>query len=258
LTDTATTIDAALDEPRLVIETGVAARVAAIAGPTLAGLGFRLVRVKLWNQSGTVLQIMVERPDGTMTIEDCETASQNLSPVLDVEDPVAEEHRLEVSSPGIDRPLVRVSDFARALGHEAKIELTQAGPFGRKRFRGLIRTVEGEGRAAEIALERMETPPGEETLVRLPLSDLDDARLVLTDALIRETLKAGKRAQQSETPPDGDAPSAEDEAPRRGPGRFRHGNGARPAKAKPVVPAGVHTSLKKSGRPAKPGGRDIR
>lgn len=233
-------VDAPLDEPRLVTETGLAARVAAIAGPTLAGLGFRLVRAKLFNQAGgTVLQIMIERPDGTMTIEDCELASQTLSPVLDVEDPVTQEHRLEISSPGIDRQLVRVSDFRRASGHEVKIELTQAGPHGRKRFRGLIGAVTGEGRSATVEIERTETPPGEDAHVTLPLADLDDAKLVLTDALVRESLRAGKAAEREAAAP------AEDEAavPRRGPGRFR--NTSRD-KAKPVVPAGVQTAFKKS------------
>lgn len=242
-------IDASLDEPRLVTETGLCARVAAIAGPTLSGLGFRLVRVKLWTQAGTVLQIMAERPDGTMTIEDCELASQNLSPVLDVEDPVTQEHRLEISSPGIDRPLVRVSDFRRAAGHEVRIELATAGPHGRKRFRGLIGGVSGEGNAATVEIERLDPPPGEDRTVILALADLDDAKLVLTDALVRESLRAGKLAERqakdpaSKDPAGEDAASEEPAVPRRGPGRFR--NTSRD-KAKPVVPAGVQTAFKKS------------
>ena len=232
-------IDAPLGEPRLVVETGLCARIAAIAGPTLSGLGLRLVRVKLWTQAGTVLQIMAERPDGTMTIEDCELASQTLSPVLDVEDPVTQEHRLEISSPGIDRPLVRVSDFRRAAGHEVKIELTQPGPHGRKRFRGLIGAVTGEGRDATVAIERLDPAPGEQKTVVLALADLDDAKLVLTDALVREALRAGKTAER-----EAEAPAEDDEAaPRRGPGRFR--NTSRD-KAKPVVPAGVQTAFKKT------------
>ena len=99
-----TTIAAALDEPRLTSETGLAARIARVAEPTLNGLGFRLVRVKLSGQDGMTLQIMAERPDGSMNIDDCELASQNLSPVLDVEDAIAQAYRLEISSPGIDRP----------------------------------------------------------------------------------------------------------------------------------------------------------
>ena len=231
-------IAAPLDEPRLVTETGVCARVAAIAGPTLGGLGFRLVRVKLFNQQGTVLQVMAERPDGTMSIEDCELASQNLSPVFDVEDPVAQEHRLEISSPGIDRPLVRISDFLRAIGHEIRIELATLGPHGRKRFRGVIASVSGEGRAATVAIERLDAPPNEEARVDLPLADLDEAKLVLTDDLVRASLRAGKAAER-------EAAEGDKAAPHRGPGRFRHGPRG-PAKAKPNVPAGVQTSFKKT------------
>ena len=238
--DIAAIIEAPLDEPRLVNETGVCARVAAIVAPTLGGLGFRLVRVKLFNQQGTVLQVMAERPDGTMSIEDCELASQNLSPVLDVEDPITQEHRLEISSPGIDRPLVRISDFLRAAGHEVRIELAIAGPFGRKRFRGIIGAVSGEGRAATVAIDRLDAPPGEDAHVELAFADLDGAKLVLTDALVRESLRAGKAAERETSHDD-----AETEVPRRGPGRFRHGPRG-PAKAKPNVPAGVQTSLKRS------------
>ena len=123
------------DEPRLITEPGRAARVAAIAEPVLAGLGYRLVRVRISGFAGCTVQIMAERPDGTMTIEDCEAASRALSPVLDVADPIEGSYRLEISSPGIDRPLVRESDFLRAVGHEARVEMAVAIN-GRKRFRG--------------------------------------------------------------------------------------------------------------------------
>lgn len=243
MTQTAAAIDAALDEPRLVSETGVAARVAHLAGPVLAQLGFRLVRVKLMQQNGQVLQIMAERPDGLMTIDDCETASQALSPELDVADLIANEYRLEVSSPGVDRPLVRVSDFARAIGHEAKIELTHPLDSGRKRFRGVIKGVEGEGRDATLSLERNDARSDEEGLVQLPLADLDDGKLMLTEALIRESLRAGKHA------PEPEEESADESArPRRGPGRFR---GPQFAKQKPLVPAGVQTHFKKGGGKSK-------
>ena len=106
-----------LDEPRLIVETGVAARVATIAAPVLRDLDLRLVRVKISSTDGTTVQIMAEHPDGTMNVSDCEAASMALSPVLDVEDPVTQAYRLEMSSPGIDRPLVRLSDFSRATGH---------------------------------------------------------------------------------------------------------------------------------------------
>ena len=224
-----------------MIETGVCARVAAVVEPTLLGLGFRLVRVKLWTQAGTVLQIMAERPDGTMTITDCELASQNLSAVLDVEDPITQEHRLEISSPGIDRPLVRNSDFRRAVGHEVKIELAVPGPYGRKRFRGTIVAVTGSEREGAVEIDRVDAPPGEEVKVALSLADLDDAKLVLTDALVRESLRANK-ATERESPPD-DAVEATPASVRRGPGRFK--NTSRD-KARPVVPAGIQSAFKKT------------
>ncbi|PWB64909.1 MAG: ribosome maturation factor RimP [Bradyrhizobiaceae bacterium] len=235
-----------LDEPRLCGETGVAARIAHIAEPVLAQLGYRLVRVKLLAQNGATLQIMAERPDGTMTIEDCEAASQALSPELDVEDLIAQAYRLELSSPGIDRPLVRLSDFRRAIGQEARIELTQPLGSGRKRFRGKIVGVEGEGRDATLVLARTDARPEEETTVHLPLRDLDDGKLMLTDDLIREALRAGKAQstgaeEGGETPPDA-------ERPRRGPGRFADPK----RKAKRLVPAGVQAGFKKGSGPGRP------
>src|SRR5258707_11853574 len=99
-----------LAEPRLVVEPGLGARVSAVAGPVLQGMGYRLVRIKISAEAGCTVQIMAERPDGTMQIEDCEAISRALSPVLDVADPIEKAYRLEISSPGIDRPLVRRSD----------------------------------------------------------------------------------------------------------------------------------------------------
>lgn len=239
---------APLDEPRLSGETGVAARIAHIAEPVLAQLGYRLVRVKMLAQNGATLQIMAERPDGTMTIEDCEAASQALSPELDVEDLIAQAYRLEMSSPGIDRPLVRVSDFRRAVGHEAKIELTQPVASGRKRFRGKIVAVEGEDRGAELVLERTDARSDEEKIVRVPLRDLDDGKLMLTEELIRASLRAGKA--QAATADEGDeTPEAqEQERPRRGPGRFADPK----KKAKRLVPAGVQAGFKKGSGPGRP------
>lgn len=180
-----------LNEPRLVTETGLAARIAAIAEPVLSGLGYRLVRVRVSGRDGMTVQIMAERPDGTFTIEDCEAASRTLSPSLDVEDPVPSGYRLELSSPGIDRPLVRMSDFERARGHEAKVEM--AVPVdGRKRFRGEIEGAEGTN-----ALLRVAGAEGETQTVRLPVGDMAEARLVLTDALIAESLKRGKDAERA-------------------------------------------------------------
>jgi ribosome maturation factor RimP len=122
-----------------------------------------------------------------MAIEDCEAASRALSPVFDVEDPIDREYRLEISSPGIDRPLVRRSDFERYAGHDAKIEMTVMLE-GRKRFRGLLLGTEGEA----ARLRRSDVAPGEPADVLLPIADMAEARLVLTDALIRESLRRSK------------------------------------------------------------------
>ena len=137
-------------DKRLISENGVAARVAAIVEPVIEDLGFNLVRVQVTGTNGCTVQIMAERPDGTMSVADCETVSRAISPVLDLEDPISTAYYLEVSSPGIDRPLVRASDFERWNGYEAKIEM--AVPVaGRKRFRGVIRGVEGEAVNLELA-----------------------------------------------------------------------------------------------------------
>src|ERR1700720_680376 len=131
------------DEPRLITEPGRAARVALIVAPALAALGYRLVRVRISGAAGQTVQIMAERPNGTMTIEDCESASRALSPVLDVADPIEGSYRLEISSPGIDRPLVRHSDFDRYAGHIAHVEMV-APVDGRRRFRGVLLGTDGE------------------------------------------------------------------------------------------------------------------
>src|ERR1700730_14322703 len=176
-----------LAEPRLIVEQGMAARVAAIAGPVLIGLGYRLVRVKIPGTVSLTVQIMAERADGSMTIEDCEVSSRALSPVFDVEDPIDREYRLELSSPGIDRPLVRRSDFVRYAGHEAKIEMEV--PLGtQKRFRGIVLGVEGD--AARLRPRDAESEAGD---VLLPIADMAEARLVLTDALVTESLRRGKQ-----------------------------------------------------------------
>src|SRR5436190_9094389 len=132
-----------LAEPRLVVEPGVAARVSAVAGPVLQGMGYRLVRIKVSAEAGCTVQVMAERPDGTMQIEDCEEVSRALSPVLDIEDPIQRAYRLEISSPGIDRPLVRRSDFERYQGNLVKIDMAVPHE-GRKRFRGKLGGVEGD------------------------------------------------------------------------------------------------------------------
>ena len=130
-------------EPRLIVEPGLAARVAAIAEPVLESLGYRLVRVRVSNADGCTVQIMAERPDGSMVIEDCEAVSRALSPALDMADPIDRAYRLEISSPGIDRPLVRRSDFERYAGHVAHVEM-QAPIDGRRRFRGELLGTDGD------------------------------------------------------------------------------------------------------------------
>jgi ribosome maturation factor RimP len=216
-TDTHTTTPV---EPRLIVDSGVAARVAAIAEPVLEGLGFRLVRARVSGLSGCTVQIMAERPDGSMRIEDCEIASRALSPVLEVADPIDRAYRLEISSPGIDRPLVRRSDFERYAGHLVKIEMAVLVD-GRRRFRGVLAGVDRN--SARIRPEDAQTEPAE---ILLPIEDMAEARLVLTDALVAESLRRGKAEArelrgarrkaghpsrnpvQSEPASDRDAPSA--------------------------------------------------
>jgi ribosome maturation factor RimP len=180
-----------LAEPRLVVEPGMAARVSAVAGPVLQGMGYRLVRIKISGESGCTVQIMAERPDGSMQIDDCEAISRALSPVLDVADPIDRAYRLEISSPGIDRPLVRRSDFERYAGHLVKIEMAVAHQ-GRKRFRGILGGVEGDA----VRLHRDDIRSGEDAEVVLVMEDIADARLVLTDELIAESMRRGKAAER--------------------------------------------------------------
>jgi ribosome maturation factor RimP len=180
-----------LAEPRLVVEPGVAARVAAVAAPVLQGMGYRLVRIKISGEAGCTVQVMAERPDGTMLIDDCEAVSRALSPVLDIADPIDRAYRLEISSPGIDRPLVRRSDFERYASHLVKIEMAVAHQ-GRKRFRGALGGVEG----GAVRLTRDEVPAGEDADVLLTMQEIADARLVLTDDLIAESMRRGKAAER--------------------------------------------------------------
>lgn len=173
---------------RMQNETGVAATVARLVEPAIEELGFRLVRVRL---TGTTLQIMAERPDGTMTVGGCQEISHAISPLLDVNDPVSGKYGLEVSSPGVDRPLVRPEDFERWAGFEAKIEL--ATPLaGRKRFRGRLEGFsDGEVRLFIPPQEKR----GEDVLIGLDMTAIGDARLVMTDELLKA---AGERASKGE------------------------------------------------------------
>ncbi|MEX0347599.1 MAG: ribosome maturation factor RimP [Rhizobiaceae bacterium] len=178
-------------DERIVRETGVDARIAAIVEPLLAPLGFRLVRVRLSGQNGLTLQIMAERLDGSMTVEDCEELSRIISPVLDVEDPVDQAYHLEVSSPGIDRPLVRKSDFSDWRGHLVKLE-TAILVSGRKRFRGRIAEIGDEN----VVIERDAASYGDEPIAEIPFDAIAEARLVLTDDLIADALKQDKQLRQ--------------------------------------------------------------
>jgi ribosome maturation factor RimP len=176
-------------DARFVGETGLAAEIAGLAEPVLGELGFRLVRVVISGRNGSTVQIMAERPEeGTLTVEECAEISRRLSPVLDVHDPIEGQYTLEVSSPGIDRPLVRPSDFEAWAGQEAKIELKEPIS-GRRRFRGILEGIEGD----EV---RLDTDLGElgRQVIGLPVRLIGEARLVLTDDLIREALRRAKKA----------------------------------------------------------------
>lgn len=179
-------------EERLITETGIEARVAHIVEPILQELGYRLVRIRLSAMSGQTLQIMAERPDGAMSVEDCEAVSHALSPVLDVEDPIAGAYHLEISSPGIDRPLVRAGDFLRWTGHVAKLEMRSLVD-GRRRFKGRI--VAANERT--VSLRREDVGEAAPKDIDLKLSDIAEARLVLSDGLIREALRRDKALRQA-------------------------------------------------------------
>lgn len=179
-----------INEPRLITETGLDQRVAAIIEPVINGMGYKLVRVRMSSQNGLTLQIMAERADGTMNVDDCEAISEAISPVLDVADPIDKAYHLEVSSPGIDRPMVRKSDFQRWQDHLLKCE-TSIMVGNRKRFRGWIRNVDQDG----FTIERDQVAEGEEPSIQIAFDVLADAKLILTDDLIRDALRADKLAK---------------------------------------------------------------
>ena len=186
-------------------------RIARLIAPPLEAMGFDLVRVRFGGGRRPVLQIMAERPDGTMTVEDCAEVSRAVSAVLDIEDPIPGEYLLEVSSPGIDRPLTRLADFERFKGFDAKVELSL--PLnGRKRFRGRLDGLEGED---DVRLEDADAGA-----VLLPYHAIADAKLLLTDELIAASLKG--QVPGGGPPPD-DLADAEPEdaadAPAAGPAR---------------------------------------
>ncbi len=167
----------------LIAKAAIDRRIAAIIAPTIEGLGFELVRIRLMGGKRATLQIMAERPEGGIEVEECARISRTVSAVLDVEDPISGEYTLEVSSPGIDRPLTRLKDFARYDGYEVKLETTELIE-GRRRFRGVLAGLQDD----EVLIE---IPEG---TIGLRFDWLTDAKLVLTDALIAESL-AARRAQ---------------------------------------------------------------
>ncbi len=193
--------DVGAESERFIRETGLASDIAALVEPTLEDLGYRLVRVLILGGDGPTVQIMAERPSGTFTIEDCETVSRQVSPLLDAHDPLTGSYRLEVSSPGIDRPLVRPSDFEDWAGHEAKVELKELVD-GRKRFRGMLEGFEDGEVRMTVTLDQIGT-----TAVGFPVALVADAKLVLTDELVRDALR---RAKHGANDAPGDEPRLED------------------------------------------------
>ena len=158
-------------------------RLAEIVQPVVEDLGFELIRVRLMGGETKTLQLMCDRPEGGIVVDDCKAISVAVSAVLDVEDPISDRYSLEVSSPGIDRPLTRLKDFEEWAGYTAKLE-TEALIDGRRRFKGELHgTEDGE------VLIRIQ-----EGIIGLKFEWLTDAKLVLTDELIAETLKARKAA----------------------------------------------------------------
>lgn len=151
--------------------------------PVAAGLGLDIVRVRVVGSQTPTLQIMAELPDGTMTVARCAKLSRAISPVLEVEDPIASEYHLEVSSPGIDRPLTRVGDFAKWIGHEIKVEMATPGADGRKRFHGSI-VAETDG-MVELDLK-------DGGGAKLPVADMAKATMVLTEKLIQAARAKGQ------------------------------------------------------------------
>ncbi len=178
-------------------------RLTELLTPVIEGAGFELVRLAMIGGKTAILQVMAEKPDGTMTANQCATLSRAISALLDEEDPIAGEYNLEVSSPGIDRPLTRLKDFDRWEGYQAKLELSQMIE-GRKRFKGVLAGIEDDNICIDLE--------GEEDTALIPFNLLATAKLMLTDDLIRDTLRAAKAEG---TVPD-DMPSLVDEEKKAG------------------------------------------
>ncbi len=160
-----------------------------LIAPAVQAQGYRLVRLRLMGGARKTLQILAERPDGQMDVEDCAKLSRAVSEVLEASDPISEEYVLEVSSPGIDRPLTAPEDFARFAGHDARVELAR-GVDGRRRFKGLLIGLEG----ADVVMNVTDADEGIRQ-VRFPFDDIAEAKLVLTDRLIQESLKAREKRE---------------------------------------------------------------
>lgn len=186
-----------MNTKRYLRETGQEARIAAIIEPVANDLGYDIVRVKILPDNGCTLQIMAEDENGNFSITDCEKFSREVNPVLDAEDPIEREYHLEVSSPGIDRPLVRARDFARWLGHDTRIELRDMID-GRRRFRGEL--VESDETSVTIKLPDVaaEADPNH----RLNLSDIAEAKLMMTDALLEAARLAQEAVEEKHDPLD--------------------------------------------------------
>ena len=167
----------------LIAKTPMDQRLAAILTPVIEDLGFELVRLRLMSGKTRILQIMADKPEGGIEVDDCAAISTAVSATLDVEDPIEDEYTLEVSSPGIDRPLTRLKDFKAWDGYEAKIETTELID-GRRRFKGALAGTEGD----EVLID---IPEG---TIGLKFDWLSDAKLVLTDELIRDVLRQRKDA----------------------------------------------------------------
>ena len=209
---------------RLITETGVAARVAVLAEPVLEGLGFRLVRVRVSGLSGCTVQVMAEKADGTMVVGDCETASRALSPVLDEADPIDRAYQLEVSSPGLDRPLVRRSDFERCANHAVKVEMSVPVD-GRKRFRGTLLGLDGES----VRLQPDGAAQDPSVAILLPIADMIEAKLVLTDDLIADALRRSKLEEREARQARDTRPTQDDRSHRTKNTRRNAGHAVRPA-----------------------------
>ncbi len=176
---------------RFICETGPAAELADLVEPVLEDMGFRLVRIAMSKRDGGTIQIMADKAGGAINVDDCADISRRLSPLFDAHDPIEGRYFLEVSSPGIDRILVRPSDFEDWAGYEAKVELKDLID-GRRRFRGIVEGYEDGEMRLQVQLEEQSEPQ----TIGLPVELIQDAKLVLTEELIRATLAKAKAAGQ--------------------------------------------------------------